>query len=101
MHHCAAAFTLMKMEELDILAGMTKDDRKRARECIIDMVLATDMGEHGKLLGMFKVGQNSAWVLCTRVAECLSCGGAGVRAMPYFPRACAWKQTPAPFLSPP
>jgi hypothetical protein len=53
-HHAAQTFALMKSPQFNIFCGMTTEQRKEVRETVIDIVLATDMGRHAKILSKFK-----------------------------------------------
>ncbi len=53
-HHCAQAFELMKSKQYNILGKLSNEQRKDIRETIIQMVLATDMTNHAKIIGKFK-----------------------------------------------
>eukprot|EP01004_Peranema_trichophorum_P006407 NODE_5228_length_1045_cov_63.572668_g4668_i0.p1 GENE.NODE_5228_length_1045_cov_63.572668_g4668_i0~~NODE_5228_length_1045_cov_63.572668_g4668_i0.p1 ORF type:complete len:210 (+),score=43.07 NODE_5228_length_1045_cov_63.572668_g4668_i0:342-971(+) len=53
-HHCAEVFEMMKNPKYDILGGLTDAQRKDIRETIIELVLATDMGLHGKIFANWK-----------------------------------------------
>lgn len=53
-HHSAQSFELMKSPQFDIFSGMTVEKRKEIRDIVIDVVLATDMGRHAKLVAKFK-----------------------------------------------
>merc|ERR1719199_2348617 len=44
----------MKSEKFNILAEFTDEQRRDIRETVVEMVLATDMGLHAKILGTFK-----------------------------------------------
>lgn len=44
--HCSTAFKILQQEENDFLCNLSKADKKRFRETVIKMVLATDMGRH-------------------------------------------------------
>ncbi|KAJ9519215.1 hypothetical protein QJQ45_017879 [Haematococcus lacustris] len=52
-HHLAAAFTLLRCEDLNFLSHLTKPDYMQLRKMIIDLVLATDMKSHFNLVGQF------------------------------------------------
>jgi len=52
--HCASAFTIMYDDQHNILSGLTEAQKKEVRECVVNMVLATDMAQHFDLLGKFK-----------------------------------------------
>lgn len=54
--HVSSVFELMKMDKFNIMSlqHFTDDQRRDIRETIIEMVLATDMGLHAKILGTFK-----------------------------------------------
>jgi len=61
-HHLAEVFDLMQNERLNVLHGLTESQYRDCRETMIDMVLATDMGLHAKILGQWKrrIGQDHA-----------------------------------------
>ena len=46
-HHLAAAFGLMRNDDLDFLKGLQPKVRTTLRKQVIDMVLATDMKQVG------------------------------------------------------
>eukprot|EP00756_Hemistasia_phaeocysticola_P010588 Hpha_TRINITY_DN15029_c5_g9::TRINITY_DN15029_c5_g9_i1::g.125581::m.125581/K13755/PDE1; calcium/calmodulin-dependent 3',5'-cyclic nucleotide phosphodiesterase len=52
--HVSSVFELMKMEKFNVLDAFSEEQRRDVRETIIEMVLATDMGLHAKILGTFK-----------------------------------------------
>lgn len=45
-HHVSAAFKLLKVDEYNILTGLSKEEYREFRSLLIDMVLATDMSYH-------------------------------------------------------
>jgi hypothetical protein len=51
-YHCAQAHILARKEENNIFANV--DDQKALRKNIVEMVLATDLSKHFKLVGHFK-----------------------------------------------
>lgn len=53
-HHCAQAFELMRDKHFNIMANVTKQQYAEVRATTIDMVLATDMGQHSQIVGKFK-----------------------------------------------
>jgi hypothetical protein len=53
-HHCAQAFELMRSPQFNILCGLSNEQRQEVRDTIVDMLLATDMGQHAKIVGRFK-----------------------------------------------
>eukprot|EP00741_Cyanophora_paradoxa_P000944 tig00000448_g912.t1 len=57
-HHVAASWKALREPRHDFLAALDKADVKELRRCVIDMVLATDMGQHFvpefEILGTFK-----------------------------------------------
>lgn len=53
-HHCAQAFELMRTKDFNIFQNLSRDQHSEVRETMIDMVLATDMGQHSKIVGKFK-----------------------------------------------
>ncbi|CAD2222310.1 3',5'-cyclic-nucleotide phosphodiesterase [Angomonas deanei] len=52
--HVSSVFELMKNSEYNILSPLSDDQRRDVRELVIEMVLATDMGSHGKYVTMMK-----------------------------------------------
>lgn len=52
--HVSSIFELMKNREFNILAGLSDEQRKEVRETMVEMVLATDMGLHGKYVARMK-----------------------------------------------
>ncbi|KAL0479688.1 hypothetical protein AKO1_007520 [Acrasis kona] len=53
-HHCAQAFEIMRSKDSNILQYLQDEQIKDIRETIIQMVLATDMNQHSKILSLFK-----------------------------------------------
>jgi len=53
-HHVAQSMRLMQQPGMDILSGMTADERKQFRKLVIEMVLVTDMAVHFTFLASFK-----------------------------------------------
>ena len=53
-HHCAQAFELLRSPQFNFLINMPQEQRKMVRGYIVDMILATDMGEHSRICGQFK-----------------------------------------------
>jgi 3',5'-cyclic-nucleotide phosphodiesterase len=53
-HHCAQAFEIMRSKDSNILQFLQEEQVKDVRESIIQMVLSTDMSQHGKIVSMFK-----------------------------------------------
>jgi len=52
--HVSAVFELMKLPKFNLLGGMAEDQRRDVRDTIVEMVLATDMGLHGKFVSQWK-----------------------------------------------
>ncbi|RNF25798.1 putative cAMP phosphodiesterase A [Trypanosoma conorhini] len=52
--HVSSVFELMKNPRFNILENFSEDQRREFRETVIEMVLATDMGLHGKYIAQFK-----------------------------------------------
>ncbi|KAJ3285721.1 High affinity cAMP-specific 3',5'-cyclic phosphodiesterase 7A [Borealophlyctis nickersoniae] len=52
--HCASVFELMQQEDYDFLGNIPPESRKVIRECVISMVMATDMSHHFDWIGKFK-----------------------------------------------
>eukprot|EP00164_Ancoracysta_twista_P002241 GFYU01002962.1.p1 GENE.GFYU01002962.1~~GFYU01002962.1.p1 ORF type:complete len:911 (+),score=237.50 GFYU01002962.1:616-3348(+) len=58
-HHLATAFQIVYTEpECDIFEGLGPSEKKEARRLIIDMVMATDLGKHFDMVGVFKAKTN-------------------------------------------
>eukprot|EP00161_Ancyromonas_sigmoides_P027181 TRINITY_DN96_c0_g3_i2.p1 TRINITY_DN96_c0_g3~~TRINITY_DN96_c0_g3_i2.p1 ORF type:complete len:674 (+),score=136.94 TRINITY_DN96_c0_g3_i2:176-2197(+) len=53
-HHAAQTFLLMRDPGLDILAPLPKADYARVRQCLIDIVLATDLKAHFAIVAQLK-----------------------------------------------
>ncbi|KAL0490265.1 calcium/calmodulin-dependent cyclic nucleotide phosphodiesterase [Acrasis kona] len=53
-HHCAQAFELMRNPQYNILCGLSHEQRLGVRDTIVELLLATDMGQHAKIVGRFK-----------------------------------------------
>eukprot|EP00758_Cryptobia_borreli_P002458 Tbor_TRINITY_DN3045_c0_g1::TRINITY_DN3045_c0_g1_i1::g.17430::m.17430/K13755/PDE1; calcium/calmodulin-dependent 3',5'-cyclic nucleotide phosphodiesterase len=53
-HHVSSVMELMKLPRFNLFSGMSEDQRRDIRETVIEMVLATDMGHHGKYVSQFK-----------------------------------------------
>jgi hypothetical protein len=52
-HHVAAAFAVMQRPECNFLVNFPADEYRRLRSLIIDLVLGTDMANHGSLVKSF------------------------------------------------
>lgn len=52
--HVSSVFELMKLPKFNVLAGLTEEQRRDVRDTVVEMVLATDMGLHAKIVGQFK-----------------------------------------------
>lgn len=52
--HVSSVFELMKLPKFNILSAFTDDQRRDIRDTVIEMVLATDMGLHAKIVNQFK-----------------------------------------------
>mmetsp|Transcript_1732 Transcript_1732/g.6019 ORF Transcript_1732/g.6019 Transcript_1732/m.6019 type:complete len:527 (-) Transcript_1732:2013-3593(-) len=53
-HHLCEAFKVMMVDETNILIPLDPANKKRFRECVVEMVLATDMAYHLDLVNAFK-----------------------------------------------
>ena len=53
-HHLAVAFKILQNPACDIFASLPTKQRMSLRKMMIDMVLATDMSKHMKLLADLK-----------------------------------------------
>jgi hypothetical protein len=59
-HHVAAAWGVLQRQECNFLASLCVEEARTLRKLVVDMVLSTDMVEHGTLLKSFKKVSNSA-----------------------------------------
>jgi cAMP-specific phosphodiesterase 4/calcium/calmodulin-dependent 3',5'-cyclic nucleotide phosphodiesterase len=53
-HHAAAAFAVLRHPECNFLENFTVKEYRQLRSLVIDMVLSTDMADHGKTVAKFK-----------------------------------------------
>eukprot|EP00796_Vickermania_ingenoplastis_P002325 gene2325-1461_t len=54
-HHVACTFELLRHPRYNMLASLTDEQRLVVRETLVEMVLATDMGNHAKIFKQFQV----------------------------------------------
>jgi len=97
-HHLACVFEMMRLPKYNIFAGWKEefnasedgknDPRREVRDFMVEMVLSTDMGLHGKKMMEFqnKLQVNSDWLrakpeelklllsMCTKMADTSNCG---------------------------
>eukprot|EP00755_Sulcionema_specki_P030075 Sspe_Gene.93543::Locus_66151_Transcript_2_2_Confidence_0.500_Length_2246::g.93543::m.93543/K13755/PDE1; calcium/calmodulin-dependent 3',5'-cyclic nucleotide phosphodiesterase len=86
-HHCACAFELMRHPQYDLLGSLAEDQRKDVRDTIVEMLLSTDMGNHGKIMAQFrrrvddfpvwhsrKDDQRLCLVMAIKMADISNCG---------------------------
>jgi hypothetical protein len=59
-HHVAAAWGVLQQEECNFLASLSVEETRILRKLVVDLVLSTDMAEHGTLLKSFKEVSESA-----------------------------------------
>lgn len=59
-HHVSAAFRVLLKPECNFLESMCKEEFRILRSLMVDLILATDMSEHGRLLEAFKEASSSA-----------------------------------------
>ncbi|KAG2497449.1 hypothetical protein HYH03_004604 [Edaphochlamys debaryana] len=77
-HHAAAAFSVLRKPELDVLAPLSTQERASFRKQAIELVLATDMKQHFSLLSHF----NTVHRLAGYTAGAAGAAGAGPGAAP-------------------
>ncbi|KAJ3397929.1 High affinity cAMP-specific and IBMX-insensitive 3',5'-cyclic phosphodiesterase 9A [Lobulomyces angularis] len=53
-HHCAMLFTILKLNETNILKNVPDSVYRDVRKGIIKCILSTDMVKHGEIMGQFK-----------------------------------------------
>lgn len=88
-HHCSQAHFLVRKDEMNIFQNLTETTRKSVRKTIVELVLATDLSGHFKMVAQFKK-MISGNTLDTEEAEgrlmvlqmCLKCGDLGHAAKP-------------------
>lgn len=54
-HHLASAFELMRNPRYNVLGSLSDEQRTVVRDTMLEMVLATDMGNHAKIFKSFQV----------------------------------------------
>jgi hypothetical protein len=52
-HHVAAAFAVLRRTECNFLSNLPAGEYRRLRSLIVDLVLGTDMANHGNLVKLF------------------------------------------------
>lgn len=62
-HHVACTFELIRHPRYNIFATLSEEQRQVVRDTIVEMVLATDMGNHAKIFKSFQVrlGETKDW----------------------------------------
>ncbi|CAJ1029445.1 putative 3'5'-cyclic nucleotide phosphodiesterase [Leishmania shawi] len=72
--HVSSVFELMKNPAFNILASFSDEERHEIRETMIEMVLATDMGSHGKYVASLKskMQEGSSFTRTDEQILCLS-----------------------------
>lgn len=58
--HSALLYKILSQEEFNILSNLPYEDWTESRRCIVNMILATDMGKHFELLGQFRARSQSS-----------------------------------------
>ena len=53
-HHLACIFEMLRQPKYNILSKLTDDQRREVRDTMCEMVLSTDMGNHGKIFQAFR-----------------------------------------------
>jgi len=53
-HHCAAAWFEVMKGENNILSSVSKETYTQIRKIVVELVLATDLGQHFEIIGQFK-----------------------------------------------
>jgi len=59
-HHVAAAWCVLQRPECNFLENLTVKENRQLRSVVVDLVLATDMANHGQLLKKFQAVVSSA-----------------------------------------
>jgi hypothetical protein len=62
-HHCACVTEIMRLPKYNILQTLTDDQRRVVRDTMLEMVLATDMGNHAKIFSAFRrrIAEGPEW----------------------------------------
>merc|ERR1711988_1308171 len=53
-HHVAAAWVVLQRTDCDFLNTLSVEERRLLRSIVVELVLSTDMAEHGQILNKFK-----------------------------------------------
>eukprot|EP01006_Ploeotia_vitrea_P021853 TRINITY_DN54268_c0_g1_i1.p1 TRINITY_DN54268_c0_g1~~TRINITY_DN54268_c0_g1_i1.p1 ORF type:complete len:712 (-),score=54.37 TRINITY_DN54268_c0_g1_i1:76-2211(-) len=53
-HHCASVFSLMQQKQYNLFEPLSEEMRKDIRDTVVEMVISTDMGQHGVIFENFK-----------------------------------------------
>jgi len=53
-HHCACVYEMLRLPKYNIFAKFTDEQRREVRDTMLEMVLSTDMGNHGKIFQAFR-----------------------------------------------
>jgi hypothetical protein len=51
-HHLCAAFRVMRKKECDFMENLPREKQQLIRKLVLDMVLATDMVEHHRIVNL-------------------------------------------------
>jgi hypothetical protein len=62
-HHCACITEILRLPQYNFLSQLTDDQRRTIRDTMLEMVLATDMGNHAKIFSSFRrrIAEGPAW----------------------------------------
>jgi len=53
-HHCACVYEMLRMPKYNIFAHFTEEQKREVRDTMLEMVLSTDMGNHGRIFQQFR-----------------------------------------------
>ena len=61
-HHCACVYEILRLPKYNIFANFSDEQKREVRDTMLEMVLSTDMGNHGKIFQAFrrKLGERPA-----------------------------------------
>jgi len=68
-HHVAAAWRVLQRPDCNFLENLTVKESRQVRGVVVDLVLATDMANHGELLKKFKAVASSAGSKLSEAAD--------------------------------
>jgi hypothetical protein len=53
-HHCACVYEMLRQPKYNIFKTLTEEQKREVRDTMLEMVLSTDMGNHGRIFQAFR-----------------------------------------------